>query len=84
MQRESGDVWKKNILEDLEAELLKYETVGEFLTDIRKEFRGEDKESTKVVELMSGLKMIDFKFHFIFFSIFILFLIYFHFLFLEL
>jgi len=33
---------------------------------------------------MSGLKMIDFKFYFIFFSIFILFSIYFHFLFLEL
>jgi len=63
---------------------LKYETVGEFLTDIRKEFREEDKESTKVVELMSGLKTMDFKFHFILFSIFILFLIYFHFLFLEL
>jgi len=30
---------------------LEYETVGEFLTDIRKEFRGRDEESTKVAEL---------------------------------
>jgi len=44
-------VWKENILEDLEEELLKYETAGEFLADIRKEFGGEDKETVKVVEL---------------------------------
>ena len=45
------DVWKENILEDLEAGLLDYETVGEFLIDIRKEFKGGDEELTKVVEL---------------------------------
>ena len=45
------DIWKENILEDLEKELLKYETAGEFLTDIRKEFEGGDKETVKVVEL---------------------------------
>ena len=45
------DIWKENILEDLEKELLKYETAGEFLADIRKEFGGEDKETVKVVEL---------------------------------
>ena len=44
-------MWKENILEDLEEELLKYETAGEFLADIRKEFGGEDKETVKVVEL---------------------------------
>ena len=31
--------------------LLEYETVGEFLTDIRKEFRGGDEEALKVAEL---------------------------------
>jgi len=31
--------------------LLEYETVGEFLADIRKEFGGEDEESVKVTEL---------------------------------
>ena len=39
------------MLEDLEAELLKYKTAREFLTDIRKEFREEEEESVKVVEL---------------------------------
>jgi len=31
-----ADVWKENILEDLKGGLLEYETVGEFLADIRK------------------------------------------------
>ena len=51
MQRGSADIWKENILEDLERGLLEYETVGEFLTDIKKEFGGGDKESVKVAEL---------------------------------
>jgi len=38
-------------LEDLKAGILEYETVGEFLTDIRKEFGGGDKEVVKVAEL---------------------------------
>ena len=46
-----ADVWKENILENLEAGLLEYETVGKFSMDIKKEFRGRDEESTKVVEL---------------------------------
>ena len=46
-----ADVWKENILEDLEGRLLEYEIVGEFLVDIRKEFGGGDKESVKVAEL---------------------------------
>jgi len=51
VQGESADIWKENVLEDLEGELLEYETVGEFLADIKKEFRGGDKESVKVAEL---------------------------------
>ena len=51
IQRELADIWKENILEDLERRLLEYEIVGEFLADIRKEFRGGDKESVKVAEL---------------------------------
>jgi len=35
----------------LEGKLLEYETVGKFLADIRKKFRGEDEESVKVTEL---------------------------------
>jgi len=46
-----ADVWKENILEDLEAGLLEYETAGEFLAEIRKESKGEDKKLVKVAEL---------------------------------
>jgi len=51
VQRGSADIWKENTLEDLEGGLLEYETVGEFLADIRKEFGGGDEESVKVAEL---------------------------------
>jgi len=39
------------MLEDLKRELLEYETVGEFLMNIRKEFGEGDKELVKVAEL---------------------------------
>jgi len=42
----------ENILEDLKGGLLKYETAGKFLVDIKKEFGGGDKETAIVVELM--------------------------------
>ena len=51
IQGESVDVWKENILEDLEGGVLEYETVGEFLTNMKKEFGGEDKKTVKIVEL---------------------------------
>ena len=38
-------------MEDLEGELLEYETAGEFLADIKKEFGREDKKTVKVAEL---------------------------------
>jgi len=38
-------------LEDLEGGLLEYETAGEFLADIKKEFGRRDKEIVKVTEL---------------------------------
>jgi len=38
-------------MEELETEEIKFETVGEFLAKIRREFGGGDKESVKVVEL---------------------------------
>ena len=46
-----ADIWKENILEDLKKRLLEYETVREFLADIKKEFGEGDKGSMKVVEL---------------------------------
>ena len=45
------DIWKENMLEDLEGGLLEYEIIGEFLTDIKREFGGGDEESVKVAEL---------------------------------
>ena len=51
IQGELADVWKENMLEDLEAGLLEYETLREVLADIRKEFGGGDEESVKVAEL---------------------------------
>jgi len=51
MQVEATYVWKENILEDLEEGLLEYETVGEFLAEIRKKLRRGDEELVKVAEL---------------------------------
>ena len=51
IQRELADIWKENILEDLEERLLEYETVGEFLANIRKEFGEGDEKSVKVAKL---------------------------------
>jgi len=38
-------------MEDLERGLLNYEVVGEFLADLKEEFEGRDKETSKVAEL---------------------------------
>ena len=46
-----ADVWKENVLEDLEERTLKYESVGKFLAAIKKEFGGEEENSVKVAEL---------------------------------
>ena len=45
------DIWKENVLEDLEEGELEYKSVGEFLAVIKKEFGGEEEESVKVAEL---------------------------------
>ena len=44
-------MWKENMLEELEAGELEFETVGEFLVKIKKEFGGGEKESVKAAEL---------------------------------
>jgi len=38
-------------LKDLEAGEVEYELAGEFLAEIKREFGGGDKESTKIAEL---------------------------------
>lgn len=50
VQGGSADVWKKNMLENLEAGLLEYKIAGEFLADIKKEF-WEGEEGVKVAKL---------------------------------
>ena len=51
IQGGTADVWKENIMEELEAGELEYETAEEFLTSLKKEFRGGEKESVKAAEL---------------------------------
>ena len=48
MQKESEDVQKKNILENLELDKVEFELSGEFLLELKKEFGEENKESVKV------------------------------------
>ena len=51
MQEGSADVWKENMLEDLERGLLEYKNIKEFLVDIRKEFGEGNEKLVKVAEL---------------------------------
>ena len=46
-----ADVWKENIMEELEAGEVEYESVEEFFTILRKEFGGGEEELVKVAEL---------------------------------
>jgi len=46
-----ADVWKENIMEELEAGEVEYESAEEFLTSLRKEFGGGEEELVKVGEL---------------------------------
>ena len=51
VQGGSADVWKENMMEELESGKVEYESVEEFLTCLKKEFRGGEEESVKVAEL---------------------------------
>ena len=51
VQGGSADVWKENVLEELESGEREYETAEEFLTSLKKEFGGGEEESVKAVEL---------------------------------
>jgi len=51
VQGGSADVWKENVMEELEVGEVEYELVEEFLTSLRKEFGGGEEESVKVAEL---------------------------------
>jgi len=51
VQGGSADVWKENVLEELESEEMEYETAEKFLTTLKKEFGGGGEESVKAAEL---------------------------------
>jgi len=51
VQGGSADVWKENVMEELEAGEVEYESVEEFFTILRKEFGGGEEESVKAAEL---------------------------------
>ena len=51
VQEGSADVWKENIMEELESGEIKYETAEEFLISLKKEFGGGEEESVKAAEL---------------------------------
>ena len=46
-----ADIWKENMMEELEAGEMEYESIEEFFTSIKKEFGGGEEEATKVAEL---------------------------------
>jgi len=51
VQGGSADVWKENVMEELELGEIEYEIAEEFFTGLRKEFGGEEEESVKAAEL---------------------------------
>ena len=51
MQEGLADVWKENVMEELEVGEVEYESVEEFLTILKKEFGGGEEKSMKAPEL---------------------------------
>ena len=51
VQGGSADVWKENVMEELEAGEVEYENVEEFLTSLKREFGGGKEEAVKAAEL---------------------------------
>ena len=51
IQGGSVDIWKENIMEELESGEVEYELVEEFLNSLKREFHGGEEESVKAVEL---------------------------------
>ena len=51
MQGRIADIWKENVMEELELGEVEYESVEEFLTSLKRKFGGEEEESVKAVKL---------------------------------
>ena len=64
MQRGFTDVWKENVMEELESGEVEYESAEEFLIGLKKKFGGGEEKSTKAVELrkleQEGITMEEF------------------------
>jgi len=62
VQGGSVDVWKENVMEEMEAGEVKYKSAEEFLTSLKKEFGGGEEELIKAAELRKmeqGGKMME-------------------------
>ena len=46
-----ANIWKENVMEEIDAEEIEFEIAGEFLAEIRREFGGGDEKLVKVAEL---------------------------------
>ena len=51
MKEGTVDIWKENVMEELESGEVEYESVEKFLLSLKKEFGGGEKESVKAAEL---------------------------------
>ena len=51
VQGGSADVWKENVMEELETGEIEYESVEEFFTILKREFGAGEEESVKAAEL---------------------------------
>ena len=51
VQGGAADVWKENVMEELEAGKVEFESIEEFFTSLKKEFGGREEESVKAAEL---------------------------------
>ena len=51
VQGGTADIWKENVMEELEVGEIEYETAEEFLMSLKKEFGRGEKESVKAAEL---------------------------------
>ena len=51
VQGGTADIWKENVIEELEAGEMEYELIEEFFTSMKKEFGGGEEKATKTAEL---------------------------------
>ena len=51
VQRGSADIWKENVMKELEAGKIEYESIEKFFTSMKKEFGGGEEKATKAAEL---------------------------------